>query len=60
MPLSAQTPDGIIELSGGSLAVGIGYTWGSGTLIVQGRRYSTSAGLSVSLALGGMRIMLAE
>lgn len=123
--LSAQTPDGVIELSGGSVAAGIGYTWGSGTLIFQGRRYplkvsglhlasvgigeytaagsveglktpqdingiytaigagvtlggggsiaalrnqngvvihltSTSAGLSISLAVGGMKIMLAE
>jgi hypothetical protein len=29
--LSAQTPDGVIELSGGSVAAGIGYTWGGGT-----------------------------
>jgi hypothetical protein len=36
---SAQAPDGVIELSGGSVAAGIGYSWGSGTLIYQGRRY---------------------
>ena len=36
---SAQAPDGVIELSGGSVAVGIGYSWGSGTLIFQGKRY---------------------
>jgi hypothetical protein len=36
---SAQTPDGVIELSGGSVAAGIGFSWGSGTLIFQGRRY---------------------
>jgi hypothetical protein len=122
---SAQTPDGVIELSGGSVAAGIGFTWGSGTLIFQGKRYplkvsglqiasvgiheytaagsveglktpqdingvytaigagltlgggesiaamrnqkgvvihltATSAGLSISLAAGGMKIMLAE
>jgi hypothetical protein len=36
---SAQAPDGVIELSGGSVAAGIGYSWGSGTLIYQGKRY---------------------
>jgi hypothetical protein len=36
---SAQVPDGVIELSGGSIAAGIGYSWGSGTLIFQGNRY---------------------
>jgi hypothetical protein len=35
----AQTPDGVIELSGGSVAIGIGYSWGNGTLIFQGKRY---------------------
>ena len=38
-PLSADTPDGVIELSGGSLAAGVGYSWGSGTLIYQGQKY---------------------
>ena len=36
---SAQAPDGVIELSGGSVAAGIGYSWGSGALIYQGVRY---------------------
>jgi hypothetical protein len=36
---SAQVPDGVIELSGGSISAGIGYSWGSGTLIFQGKRY---------------------
>ena len=36
---SAQVPDGVIELSGGSVAAGIGFSWGSGTLIFQGKRY---------------------
>src|SRR5580700_10076268 len=39
---SAQTPDGVIELSGGSVAAGIGFTWGAGTLIFQGKRYPLS------------------
>ena len=36
---SAQVPDGTIELSGGKIAAGLGYSWGSGTLIFQGKRY---------------------
>jgi hypothetical protein len=38
-PASAATPNGTIELSGGKVAAGIGYKWGSGTLIFQGKRY---------------------
>jgi hypothetical protein len=46
---SAQSPDGVIELSGGSVAVGIGYSWGNGTLIFQGKRYPLKvSGLSVA------------
>jgi len=46
---SAQSPDAIIELSGGSVAIGIGYSWGSGTLIFQGKRYPLKvSGLSVA------------
>ncbi len=48
-PSSAQTPDGVIELSGGAVAIGIGYSWGSGTLIFQGKRYPLNiSGLSVA------------
>jgi hypothetical protein len=36
---SAKVPDGVIELSGGSVAAGIGFSWGSGTLIFRGKRY---------------------
>src|SRR5215469_1052707 len=46
---SAQSPSGVIELSGGAVAIGIGYSWGSGTLIFQGRRYPLKiSGLSVA------------
>lgn len=46
---SAQAPDGVIELSGGAVAIGIGYSWGSGTLIFQGKRYPLRVrGLSVA------------
>ena len=46
---SAQSPDAVIELSGGSVAIGIGYSWGSGTLIFQGKRFPLKvSGLSVA------------
>jgi hypothetical protein len=43
-----QGPDGTIELSGGSVAVGIGYSWGSGKLVFQGKQYALKVeGLSI-------------
>jgi hypothetical protein len=45
----AQTPDATIELSGGSVAAGIGYGWGHGTLFFHGKRYPvTVSGLSLA------------
>jgi hypothetical protein len=41
-PVSAAVPDGTIELSGGRVAAGLGYSWGSGTLIFKGKRYPLS------------------
>jgi hypothetical protein len=38
-PAAAATTDGTVELSGGKVAAGIGYRWGSGTLIFHGKRY---------------------
>jgi hypothetical protein len=44
-----QVPDGTIELSGGSVAVGIGYSWGSGKLVFQGKQYTLKVeGLSIA------------
>jgi opacity protein-like surface antigen len=44
----AAAPDATITLSGGSVAVGIGYTWGDGMLLFKGRSYPfTVSGLSV-------------
>jgi hypothetical protein len=40
LPAEAQNvPSGTIELSGGSVAAGIGYTWGNGTLVFDGKKY---------------------
>jgi hypothetical protein len=48
-PSLAQAPDAVIELSGGSVAAGIGFSWGSGTLIYQGQRYQLKvSGLSLA------------
>jgi len=43
-----DTPDAVIKLQGGSVAVGIGYSWGGGTLTYQGKNYPLEVkGLSV-------------
>ena len=41
-------PSGTVELSEGAVAVGIGYTWGGGTLTYKGKKYPVKVeGLSV-------------
>jgi len=52
-PLSAeakhQKPDATVKFSGGSVAAGIGYSWGSGTLRYKGKEYPLDvSGLSVA------------
>src|SRR5262245_55807732 len=43
-----EKPDGTIELLTGSVAAGVGYTWGHGVLTYHGERYPISIeGLSV-------------
>jgi hypothetical protein len=43
-----KEPDAYLELSEGSVAIGIGYSWGEGTLMFQGKKYPVSVdGLSV-------------
>jgi hypothetical protein len=44
-----DTPDATLKLSGGSVAVGVGYTWGGGTLTYKGKTYDVElSGLSVA------------
>jgi hypothetical protein len=44
----ASGPDATIQFSGGSVAAGIGYSWGSGTLRYRGKSYPIKVdGLSV-------------
>lgn len=52
IPSFAETPDGVIELSGGSVAAGVGYSGGSGTLIFHGQKYPLKVG-GVGLATVG-------
>lgn len=43
-----KKPDGTVEFKGGSVAAGIGFSWGKGTLTYKGHRYPiTVEGLSV-------------
>src|SRR5215471_5501954 len=43
-----RTPSGTIAFSGGGVAVGVGYTWGDGTLDYKGKKYRFSMdGLSI-------------
>ena len=45
---AADAPDATIKLSGGSIAAGVGLSWGSGTLTYKGKTYPISVnGLSV-------------
>ncbi len=42
-------PDGTIELHGGSVAAGVGFTWESGSLMFHGKKYPVSvSGLDVA------------
>src|SRR6516225_10351221 len=44
-----DVPDATLKLSGGSVAAGIGYTWGGGTLTYKGKTYQVElSGLSVA------------
>jgi hypothetical protein len=38
-PAAAGVTTGTVEMSGGSVAAGIGFNWGGGTLTYQGRQY---------------------
>jgi hypothetical protein len=43
-----EKPDATLKLSGGSVAAGVGYSWGSGTLTYKGKTYDIDvSGLSV-------------
>jgi hypothetical protein len=53
-----KTPDATIEFTGGSVAAGIGFSWGSGTVTYKGKQHEISIdGLSVG-DVGATRISL--
>jgi hypothetical protein len=48
LALSAGTPDATVDFTAGSVAAGVGYTWGNGVLHYQGKDYRFKLkGLSV-------------
>ena len=45
----AEAPDATIELTGGSVAVGVGYSWGEGTVVYKGETHKFKiSGLSIA------------
>ena len=54
---ASDTPDATIELSGGTVAAGVGYSWAKGTLDFQGQSIPVNVkGLSVAaLGVGSVR-----
>ena len=48
-----KKPDGTVEFSGGSMAAGVGFSWGSGTLTYKGVKYPiTVEGLTAGASVG--------
>jgi hypothetical protein len=53
-----KTPDATIEFTGGSVAAGIGFSWGSGEVTYKGKKHDVSVdGLSVG-DVGATRVSL--
>jgi hypothetical protein len=53
---TADRPDGTLNLSGGSFAVGVGYVWGDGALTYQGAKHDFKlSGVSI-IDVGGAHI----
>ena len=53
---TADRPDGSVDLSGGSLAAGIGYVWGNGNLTYKGSQHKFNlSGVSI-VDVGGSHI----
>ncbi len=45
---AANNPDATVELSGGTIAAGVGYVWGHGSLTFQGKKHNFKlSGLSI-------------
>lgn len=56
-----RAPDATVEFTGGSAALGIGYSWGNGTLFYKGKQYPfTASGLTLADIGGGQNTVSAE
>ena len=51
-----KIPDATFDLSGGSIAVGVGYSWGKGTLHYKGSDYSFAVNGLTVLDVGAQQI----
>jgi hypothetical protein len=54
--LAQDKPDGTITFHGGSVSVGIGYSWGEGTLTYQGKDYPFSVEGLAAGVVGGSSV----
>ncbi len=53
---TAERPDGTLDLTGGSFAVGVGYVWGNGALMYEGAKHEFKlSGVSI-VDVGGAHI----
>ena len=65
LPVAAQEqkakPDATVDFTGASAAVGVGYTWGNGTLHYKNKDYPFSAsGMTLADIGGGSNVVTAE
>jgi hypothetical protein len=55
--LAQDKPDATLTFTGGSVAAGVGWSWGSGVLTYQGKEYPFSVeGLAVGGTVGGASV----
>jgi hypothetical protein len=55
-PAAEKIPDATVDLTGGTVAAGVGYTWGRGTLHYKGRDYPFSADGLTLINVGAERV----
>ena len=55
-PAADKIPDATLDLSGGTVAAGVGYTWGRGTLHYRGRDYPFSVNGLTLINVGAEKV----
>ena len=55
-PAADQIPDATLDFSGGTVAAGVGYTWGRGTLHYRGRDYAFSVNGLTLINVGAEKV----